>query len=259
MVEPSDAEAESVPGPGLVPVPERGRRFTTSRRVRWGDTDPAGRLRLDALARYLQDVANDDTRDAGFDPMAPWVVRRTVVVVHEPVALGDVVTCTTFSGGFGSRWAERRTSVVAEGGGRIEAAALWIFVDPVSGRPLRLTDAFHDVYGEASAGRKVSSRLQHGPPDPGAVTRPWTVRRTDLDALGHVNNAATWSAIEDELARRGRTARGAELEYPGAIGPTDEVALAASEDDGGTLRMWLTVAGTVRASAVMATTEAIGG
>ena len=51
----------------MVPVPERGRRFTAERPVRWGDTDRHGRLRLDALARFLQDVANDDTRDAGFD------------------------------------------------------------------------------------------------------------------------------------------------------------------------------------------------
>ena len=66
----------------MVPVPERGRRFTAERPVRWGDTDRHGRLRLDALARFLQDVANDDTRDAGFDPFAPWVVRRTTVVTR---------------------------------------------------------------------------------------------------------------------------------------------------------------------------------
>jgi acyl-ACP thioesterase len=84
------------------------------------------------------------------------------------------------------------------------------------------------------------------------------VRSTDLDALGHVNNAATWSAVEDELARRSRVANWAELEYPGAIEPTDEVELASAVDDVGTLRAWLTVAGTVRASAVVATAPTPG-
>ena len=47
----------------LVPVPGRGRVYTASRRVRLGDADPGGRLRLDAIARYVQDVSDDDTRD----------------------------------------------------------------------------------------------------------------------------------------------------------------------------------------------------
>ena len=44
---------------------------------------PGGRLRFDALVRYLQDVANDDTRDAGFDDVMGWVVRRTVIEVDQ--------------------------------------------------------------------------------------------------------------------------------------------------------------------------------
>ena len=39
--------------------------YQASRRVRLGDASPRGRLRLDACARYLQDIANDDSRDAG--------------------------------------------------------------------------------------------------------------------------------------------------------------------------------------------------
>ena len=59
----------------------------------------AGRLRSDALARYLQDVANDDTRDAGHDPFEPWLVRRTSLVFGQPFVLGELVALTTFSGG----------------------------------------------------------------------------------------------------------------------------------------------------------------
>lgn len=249
----------------MVSLPARGRRFTAERRVRWGDTDRHGRLRLDAVARYLQDVANDDTRDAGHDPMAPWVVRRTALHVVAPPSLDEVVTLTTFSGGHGSRWAERRTSLVGSGGGHIEAGALWVFVDPVSGRPARLTAEFHATYDEVGGGREVSARLRHGPPPDGVARRPWPLRATDLDGLGHVNNAATWAAVEDELARRRVVATRAELEYPGALGVDDEVELlsvgvdssgadaSAAVIERGTVSLWLVADGKVRASAMVQT------
>ena len=56
--------ATAVPGATeLHPHTATGRRFTTTRSVRLGDVDPAGLLRLDATARYLQDVATDDADD----------------------------------------------------------------------------------------------------------------------------------------------------------------------------------------------------
>jgi acyl-ACP thioesterase len=247
----------------MVPLPPVGRRFGAPRRVRWGDTDVAGRLRLDATARFLQDVANDDTRDAGHDPFAPWIVRRTALAVARWPRLGEMVTVTTFSAGHGSRWGERRTIVEGDDGGRVDAAALWVYVDAVTGAPKRLTDEFHATYDEAAGGRKVAARLRlPGPssdgagPAGGVTARPWPVRRTDLDSLGHVNNAATWVPFQDELDRRGLVASYAEVEYGDAIAPDDEVTLlveATDPDpgaDGSTvLAAWLTVDGAVRAAA----------
>ena len=48
-------------------LPESGRRFSVVRKVRLGDVTPKGRLRLDAVARYLQDIATDDSLDGGYD------------------------------------------------------------------------------------------------------------------------------------------------------------------------------------------------
>src|SRR5699024_974383 len=66
------------------PSPEAG--FSTRRRVRTGDVDPQRRLRLDSVARYLQDIAADNldaTGHARTDPF--WIVRRTVIDVIEPI------------------------------------------------------------------------------------------------------------------------------------------------------------------------------
>ena len=224
------------------------RTFSATRRVRWGDADPTGRLRLDALLRYLQDVSNDDTRDAGSDPAAPWVVRRTRVSVLSPVRLGEIVELTTFCGGVGSRWAERRTTARTERGGHIEAASLWVYLDDRS-RPAKLPSSFLDVWGDG--GREVGARLRHGAPPEGCESRPWPLRFTDLDMLNHVNNAATWEAVEDECARCGVVPRAVELEHREGIEPADQVELRSIGADDG-LHLWLvTSGGAVRASAVV--------
>ena len=69
--------------------------------------------------------------------------------------------------------------------------------------------------------------------------------------MGHVNNAATWEPVEDEMARRGIRPRWAELEYGDGLDPGDDVELASLVAGDGSLRVWLVVGGAVRASAVV--------
>ena len=194
-----------------------GRRFVARRTVRLGDVDPAGELRLDAIGRYLQDVASDDAVGAGLPNALGWVVRRTLLSVTEPAIAGEDVELTTFCTGAGRSWAERRTTIRSERGAVIDGVSLWVQVDVTTGRPARLGDEFAEIYGSAAAGRHVSSKLSlpNRPPDGAIVSRTWRFRRADLDQFGHVNNAAQLALVEEDLApgaRRGRF----EIEYLGA-------------------------------------------
>ena len=103
-------------------------------------------------------------------------------------------------------------------GARVDVASLWVHLT-AEGRPARLPAWFVDTYGAAALGRTVSSRLALPAPPADADARPWALRATDLDVLGHVNNAATWAAVEDELAAAGAHPWRAELEYAAAIEP----------------------------------------
>jgi acyl-ACP thioesterase len=235
----------------FVPLPERGRRYQRTRPVRLGDSSPGGRLRFDGLARYLQDVSNDDTRDAAFEDDMAWVVRRTAIEVRSGARFGEELTLTTFASGVGRSWAERRVTVTGSHGASIEAASLWVHVTD-EGRPKALPDEFFAIYGEAIGERKVSARLTHGEPRGDAQVHDWPLRFTDFDVLEHMNNAAYWSAVEEELSRRRdlRPPMRAEMEFRVAIEPGASVRIHSCDTDD-TCEMWMVVGPTVHASAVV--------
>jgi acyl-ACP thioesterase len=236
------------------PPPGVGRVFTADRRVRLSDVDPNGRLRLDAVARYLQDVAGDDSSESGIATRTTtWVVRRTVVDAESPFGFRERVALATWCSGVGGRWAARRTSLTGDRGGRIESEALWICVDLTTQAPARLPTPFGEIYAPTAGGRKVSSRLWLAGPSPGAARVTWPLRATDHDLLAHVNNAAYWEAVEERLVDRpelvGHPFR-AVLEYgPGiSIGDPVELAVDGSPER---LALWFLVDETVQASALV--------
>lgn len=236
----------------MVPPFEGGRQHGEQRRVRLGDIGIDGLARLDAIARYLQDVASDDSRTAEFDGTGGvWVVRRTIMEIPSRPRLEEELELTTFLGGIGGRWAERRTTVQGSRGGAVEAAALWVYVDRETAFPKPVPPGFAEVWGNAG-GRKVSGRLTHGDPPDGEEPVRWAVRQTDYDTLGHMNNAAYWEVVEEELARReligcpGRF----ELEYRAPVEPHHDVGVIVREaGDGGALDLWIVGDGTVHATA----------
>jgi acyl-ACP thioesterase len=183
----------------------KGRQFFATRRVRLGDATPQGRLRLDAIARYLQDVANDDSRSADWSDPHWWVVRRTVVdIIRFPKYLEEILL-TTWCGGLGSHWAERRTTIsTLDGETLVEAAALWVHVDEATLQPSRVPQDIADDLAVSSAGRKIGARLLLKPQSfaTGADVSAWPLRFSDFDAVGHMNNAAYWEVLEESMTTR---------------------------------------------------------
>jgi acyl-ACP thioesterase len=213
------------------------RTFPGRRRVRLGDVTATGRLRLDAMARYLQDVATDDAEDAGLAD--GWVLRRLGVRIDGFPRFRDTVDMVTWCSGVAASAAERRTTVAVGGQVLVDAVALWVFVGP-DGRPARIDK---DRFGAAGIplDRRIGTRLHHddgpAPDDPRARTRAWPLRAADVDVLAHVNNAATLAALEDVLYDSGSGLTPApwsvEIEYRRPVEPTDDPVLVWEVGDGG--------------------------
>jgi acyl-ACP thioesterase len=199
------------------------------------------------VARYLQDVASDDVDETGWGaPDHLWVMRHLRIEVLVPPVDDDRVELTTWSSGRAPIAAARRMSLLGDRGGRVELDSVWIHLGP-DARPARIDD--FGAYAESSRDRVVSTRLELAEPADGSARVPWPLRATDLDLLGHVNNAAYWHAVEQRLLRAGPDTRlplRARLDHRHAIDLDDEVELVESSD-GGTLALAFTVSGVTRA------------
>jgi acyl-ACP thioesterase len=214
----------------LIPTPHLGRVFEQEFRPGFADCAPSGRIRLDALARWCQDVAYADVVDADLAERAVWVVRRTRIRVSRFPRFSEACQVATFCSGLGRMWAERRTTVTRPGepGSDVEAVTLWVHLDPESWRPVPLSQEETALYGVSADGRRVTARLRHPQPGPGAERAAWRFRSSELDIVGHINNAAYWQPLEEELLRGPEPERvDAELEFRTPCQPGEKLLLRA--------------------------------
>ena len=210
---PAMAEADE-----LVPLPDAGRVFRdptgAPRRCRRD-----GRLRFDALARYLQDVSNDDTRDAGFADAMGWVVRRTVVEVRSARGPGEAVTLRDVlrrhgaavgraPGVGGGRRGRRRRGGDAVGAPRLATMTA-----------RRVCPEFMALFAEAAGGRTVRARLLH-------PTAPAAGRGAAVAVAGHRLRRAAATSTTPSTGRRSRRCwPGGPTCAPGRCGPGSSSAV----------------------------------
>jgi acyl-ACP thioesterase len=212
-----------------IPVPLRGRTYSSRRRVRLSDMDSRGRLRLDAVARFLQDVAIDDVQETGWGmPEHLWFVRRVQLDVVRPFLDDREVALTTWCSGVAALAAGRRWSLTGDAGGCIEVDSVWIHLD-AAGEPARI-DRF-GPYADAAGDRRVSTRFELPVPENDGSRSAWALRAADVDLHGHVNNAVYWQAVEELLPVLGVDPRGpfrAELEFRQPLDAGETLDLVAS-------------------------------
>jgi acyl-ACP thioesterase len=201
----------------IVDRPGDVRVFSHERRAGIAEVTSSGRVRLDTIARWAQDVAWADVQDAGLQELTLWLVRRTTIRVNRFPRIDESHTVATYVTGIGRMWAERRTDIGQAGAAvpDVQVACIWVHLDPERRLPTPIHQIELDTWTGAST-RQVKARLLHPAPPPQAAEGSWTFRAAELDLAEHINNAAFWTPLDDELVAADGlepTAVEAEIEY----------------------------------------------
>ena len=218
----------------IVPVPAVGRIFRRTLRPGLADAAPSGRIRMDGLARWVQDLAYADVDDAQVSDESVWVVRRMRIRAERFPSFGEDVDALTFCSGYGRLWAERRVDFESASG-RVQVTGIWVHLNPKTRLPAALPESLDRLRAESAQGRKVKARLRHPNPVGDESAGEWFFRRSDADIAEHVNNAAYWEPIEETIGDP--TTYDAEIEFrePAQPGPArilngDGVTWITAED-----------------------------
>ncbi|BBZ79353.1 acyl-ACP thioesterase [Mycolicibacterium anyangense] len=188
----------------LMPVPDpHPDVFDREWPLRVGDIDRAGRLRLDAACRHIQDIGQDQLREMGHEETHPlWIVRRTMVDMIRPIEFQDMLRMRRWCSGTSNRWCEMRVRIDGRKGGLIESEAFWININRETQGPARIADDFLDGLKKTTDVTRLRWKgyLSPGSREDADEIRDFPIRVSDIDLFDHVNNSVYWKVVEEFLA-----------------------------------------------------------
>jgi medium-chain acyl-[acyl-carrier-protein] hydrolase len=187
-------------------------RIEQSYRVRFDECSADGNLRSSGYLRYVHDLAWLHSEQAGLGRdwyaarRLTWLIRALELDVVGEAAYGSTLAVSTEVLGFRRAWARRRSEVTEGEGQRVLATALidWILLDQ-GGRPTRIPAEILEAFDARARGGFTPLRTGLTDTPPHAPARQFTPRWSELDPMGHVNNAAHLDYVDEQLADAGRS------------------------------------------------------
>ncbi|KZM75315.1 acyl-[acyl-carrier-protein] thioesterase [Nocardia terpenica] len=236
----------------LASVPAAGHIFDVDRRLGTVELDERQCLRVDGVARYLQDVGVDHLEHVGALREHPhWIVRRTVIDVIRPIAWPAELRLRRWCSGLSSRWCTMRVRLDADNGGPIETEGFWIHMNKESMSPSRFSDRFFDLLATTTDEHRLRWRQWLNEPLPSAAGARFPLRRSDIDHFEHLTNTAYWDGVHEFAATAPDLTAGPHryvLEYNRPIRFGEDVHIHA-ERTAEALTLWFAVDREVRAVA----------
>ncbi len=239
----------------LSPVPDDGYVYRTGWRLLTSDVDANLRLRLDGVARNIQEVGAEHLNDCGYADVHPhWIVQRTVIDVLVPITLPSDIVFRRWCSGISNRWCSMRVRLDGSDGGLIETEGFWINMNEETATPSLISEGLFERFATTTDDLRLKWRpWLPGPATSESVT-PFALRHTDIDLFKHVNNTVYWHGVHEILAQYPDVVSApyrAVVEYRKPIQPGEPVFIHSAMGDG-EVRLWFVVRDEVRAAGLLA-------
>lgn len=190
-------------------APEAATGFRADYKIYGYSHSPRHHLRPSVLVRLAQQAAADEQKplSASSREMKKgiWVVRRNIVRNWRSAPCVSNVTALRTVTGIGSCWLESVTEFLSDDK-KLNATVqtFWVQLDPETQMPLALPQSLTQEYEKTGIPTELrwrsmlrrGRRLTH---DKVSIERAVSIRDSDIDALGHVNNAIYFDFVDHIL------------------------------------------------------------
>ena len=138
--------------------------------VRYSETDIDAKLSLTGIMNYMQDCSTMQSEDAGVGigylgrEKKAWLLSSWQIVIGRRPVLGERIKVLTWPYAVKGLYALRNFAILDEKGEYlVKANSYWFLMNTETGRPMRITDADTDPYGEFNPKIEMETRDERSP------------------------------------------------------------------------------------------------
>lgn len=177
-------------------------------KIGYMDINPEFRMRLGAFARLLQEAAVTHSEQVGIHSQdlvangTAWVLNKMAFDFQRLPIFGEDIRVVTWHKGSRGFKAYRDFEVWANDERLVSVTTVWLLIDLEKKKLRRIPAEWPQVY-TVESGNAVDCDLDDWRPDTPGIEEtaiPITLRSSDFDPHGHVNNTAYFDFLETLLA-----------------------------------------------------------
>lgn len=216
--------------------------FTLESVVSYWDVDRDQRMTLGGIFKLLQEAAikHADVYGLGAKAMVAhgesWVLNRMAAEIVRYPVYEEKVRIVTWSAGIRGFRGHRDLRVYCGNELVVSASSLWLYINLSTKTLARVPEnlAAQFPVGRAEVFRPDLEKRKYAPPAPEAAACAVSLRYSDFDGNGHLNNTAYFDCLQTALARGGHAVRPREVEmqFMKEVSPVVDTVTLALEPRG---------------------------